>query len=231
MLTIILIVAPNLTVPDFELLSSRDVDPPIFAINFTANERPPTEIVCYLNGTLLDTMVYSYSRIVVSPLVPILVNVTVTFKTREAGNYSCEVTTNVFNVNIGKKPTTEPIIVAGKYHSYYNTNPITISLMITVLPTPVNVTSVKSSFETVTISWSTSSSSLEPLPYGYEVFYKIADDEETMIVDTRDTNATLDVKINHNYTVFVVAYYIDDTSLPSTASEVIEIPQSMCKTL
>ena len=104
--------------------------------------------------------------------------------------------------------------------------------MITVPPTPVNVTSVRSSFETVTISWSTSSSSLEPSPNGYEVFYKIADDEETMIVDTRDTNATLDVEINHNYTVFVVAYYIDDTpSLPSAASEVIEIPQSMCKTL
>ena len=119
MLTIIFIVAPNLTVPDFELLSSRDVDPPIFAINFTANERPPTEIVCYLNATLLDTTVYSYSRIVVSPLDPISVNVTVTFKTREAGNYSCEVTTNVFNVYLGKKPTTEPIIVAGKYNSCY----------------------------------------------------------------------------------------------------------------
>lgn len=110
------LVAPILTAPDFELLSTtRDADPPIFAINFIANRRPPTEVVCYLNNdTSLDIMLYNYSRITISSLDPVSVNVAVKFTTRQAGNYTCEVTTNEYDFsNLQYRPATDPINVAG----------------------------------------------------------------------------------------------------------------------
>ena len=92
----------------FTLISSRDADPPVFALSFNSSNGPPTMVTCTRDNTAIDTSLYTVSREVLrsqyvqngevdsvnasEPDMPDVTRVTVTVREREAGEYECTVT-------------------------------------------------------------------------------------------------------------------------------------------
>ena len=101
-------VSLGLTTPGFNLLSSPEIDPPVFTITFNSSDRPPTNVVCFRDGVNLTISDSDISRVGVSLFDSIVVNVTVTFRIREAGNYTCTVTSSK-----GDSSTTMPLAITG----------------------------------------------------------------------------------------------------------------------
>ena len=92
----------------FALISSRDVDPPVFTLSFNSSNGPPTMVTCTRESQALNTSLYTVSREVLQtqyvqngevdsvnasePDMPDVTRVTVTVREREAGEYECTVT-------------------------------------------------------------------------------------------------------------------------------------------
>ena len=74
----------------FSLISTRDIDPPIFTLNFEATNSPPTNVTCFINDTRLSINNYNISCKVIDGSRS-RTNVTVTVKTRLSGTYKCSV--------------------------------------------------------------------------------------------------------------------------------------------
>ena len=82
----------------FHLLTqSRYVDPPEFTLNFKVLYAPPTDIVCQVDENPVDVTALSrevtaamYVPSSYGPESPVT-SVTVTLRTRQAGNYQCTV--------------------------------------------------------------------------------------------------------------------------------------------
>ena len=91
----------------FSLISTRDIDPPIFTLNFEATNSPPTNVTCFVNDKILSINI---SRKVIHGLQSTS-EVTVTVKTRLSGTYKCSVS----NIK-GSANTTETI--KGLYIKY-----------------------------------------------------------------------------------------------------------------
>ena len=87
----------------FSLISTRDIDPPIFKFNFEATNSPPTNVTCFVDDTPLSINNYSISRKVIDGSRS-KTEVTVTVKTRIGGTYKCTVS----NIN-GSANTKETI--------------------------------------------------------------------------------------------------------------------------
>ena len=102
----------------------RDADPPEFTLSFDVRVTPPTYVTCEVDNTPVD--VTDLSRQVTSgeynpPSTDSpVISVTVTMRTRQAGNYQCIV--SVFRAS-GSNLTdvsTSPISVSGKITVYCN---------------------------------------------------------------------------------------------------------------
>ena len=82
----------------FSLISTRDIDPPIFTLNFEATNSPPTNVICFINDTPLNVNNYNISRKVLDGSRS-RTEVTVTVKTRLSGIYKCSVSNIKGNAN------------------------------------------------------------------------------------------------------------------------------------
>ena len=91
--------APNPVIspsPLFTLRSqSRDTDPPEFTLSFNVIVAPPTYVTCQVGNTPVDVAFLSREVTAGLYLPPSnatpVTNVTVTLRTRQAGNYTCTV--------------------------------------------------------------------------------------------------------------------------------------------
>ena len=81
--------------PHFNLpWQSRDTDPPEFTLSFSVRVAPPTYVTCQVGSTPVDVAVLRREAtgeyLPPSTETPVT-NVTVTLRTRQAGNYTCTV--------------------------------------------------------------------------------------------------------------------------------------------
>ena len=98
----------------------RDTDPPELILSFSVSVAPPTNFSCQVGSTPVDIAVLSrevtsreYLHVPPSTALPVT-NVTVTLRTRQAGNYQC--TVSVFRASGTNltDATTSPISVSGR---------------------------------------------------------------------------------------------------------------------
>ena len=101
----------------------KDTDPPEFNLSFSVMVAPPTYVTCQVDSTPVDVAVLSREVIAgiydpTSTASPVT-NVTVTLRTRQAGNYQC--TVSVFRANMAEGttntltfPETSPITISGR---------------------------------------------------------------------------------------------------------------------
>ena len=104
--------------PFFQLLLSVDADPPVFSLSFNVTNRSPTIVTCFVNNQNQfnvsdnDLIHTDYTEAMSNSL---LVQVSVIFRIRLSGLYTCFVTTD--------RITTTPLIstsivmrnITGKY--------------------------------------------------------------------------------------------------------------------
>ena len=74
----------------FSLISTRDIDPPVFTFNFEATNSPPTNVTCFIDDTPLSINNYNIYRKVIDGSKS-RTEVTVTVNTRLGGTYKCSV--------------------------------------------------------------------------------------------------------------------------------------------
>ena len=87
----------------------------MFSLSFDVIDRPPTNVACSVDGSLLSTSDYELIRTVTKAEDPIEVQVTVLFRRRLAGQYQCSVTTDKITVT-GETAVFTPIRdITGKY--------------------------------------------------------------------------------------------------------------------
>lgn len=79
------------------LVSSRDVEPPVFTLSFNSTQGPPTEVNCTVDGTAVSVPEEDLTRSVVEVNLPSVVEIGVTFRQRLGGMYIC--TVNLKGVN------------------------------------------------------------------------------------------------------------------------------------
>ena len=103
----------------FHLLTqSRYADPPDFTLNFKVLFAPPTDITCQVDGDPVDVVTLA-REIIAANYVPTsdgsspITSVTVTLRTRQAGNYTC--TVSVFRASKSNlaDAMTPPICIEG----------------------------------------------------------------------------------------------------------------------
>ena len=108
----------------------RSTDPPELILSFNVLVAPPTNVTCRVNDTPVDVadlsrQVTSGEYLPSSTSSPVT-NVTVTLRTRQAGNYQC--TVSVFRASMTSTTnsltdaTTSPITVSGKMTITLSTN-------------------------------------------------------------------------------------------------------------
>ena len=54
----------------FQLLSTRDANPPVFSLSFTVTDRPPTTVTCSVNGNSFTISDNDLIRVVESTMDP-----------------------------------------------------------------------------------------------------------------------------------------------------------------
>ena len=90
---------------------SRDTDPPEFTLSFSVMVAPPTNVTCQVGNTPVDVAVLSRKVTSGQYLPPSttspVTSVTVTLRTRQAGNYQCNV--SVFRSSMVHVDTTESL--------------------------------------------------------------------------------------------------------------------------
>ena len=95
----------------------RDTDPPELILSFNVSVAPPTYVTCQVDSTPVDVAVLSREVIAGEYLPPSttspVTNVTVTLRTRQAGNYQC--TVSVFRASGSNLTNTSalPINISG----------------------------------------------------------------------------------------------------------------------
>ena len=101
----------------FKLKTNRDADPPEFTLSFDVMVTPPTNVICQVDSTPVD--VTDLSRQVTSgeynpPSTDSPVtSVTVTLKTKQAGNYQCTVSVYRATGSDLTDVSTSPINISG----------------------------------------------------------------------------------------------------------------------
>ena len=96
----------------------RDTDPPELILTFNVSVAPPTYITCQVGSTPVDIAVLS-REVTAGEYIPLsttlpVTNVTVTLRTRQAGNYQC--TVSVFRASGSNLTdnTTSSISISGR---------------------------------------------------------------------------------------------------------------------
>ena len=85
----------------FSLISTRDVNPPVFTVSFNVSDGPPTNVTCTDGTNPLTINSNDLSRAIVNGPESVT-QVTVTVRRRQAGIYQCNVTNDrVDNGTIG----------------------------------------------------------------------------------------------------------------------------------
>ena len=100
--------------PIFSLLSTRDVNPPVFTLYFNVTNTPPTTVTCSVNNNTFNITEEDLNRVPEIFTNPIKVAVITTIRKRVAGEYTCTVrtdssiksfpTANTPGINISGKP-------------------------------------------------------------------------------------------------------------------------------
>ena len=108
----------SITTPtEFSLVStSRDADPPVFTLTFIVDRRPPTVVTCTIDGMMFNILNDDLSREVLVSIDPISVQVIVTVRMRQGGNYQCTVSNDAKN---GNTAMTQAIPVTGMSHTEF----------------------------------------------------------------------------------------------------------------
>ena len=104
---------------DFNLLSKRDANPPVFTLDFEVTDTPPTTVTCSVNGNTFNIPEEDLYREIITPTHSIRVAVIAKIRRREAGEYTCTVRTDTSVSPNGNKlpfltPTTPGINISGK---------------------------------------------------------------------------------------------------------------------
>ena len=104
-------------------------------------------------------------------------------------------------------------------------------LLLTVMDTPINFTSVRTGLYTVQLSWSAPASKT-PSVAGYEVFYTESGSDDTQSGGTT-TSTTICVTLptmGVKYDFFVVAFSNADNTLPSAHSNntTVDLSEFIC---
>ena len=97
----------------FNLLSTRDANPPEFTLNFEVINTPPTTVTCSVNGKSFDITEEDLYREIIKSTDSIRVAVTAKIRRREAGEYTCSVRTNS-SIKSFPTATTPGINISGK---------------------------------------------------------------------------------------------------------------------
>ena len=96
----------------------RDTDPPEFILSFNVVVAPPTYVTCQVGSTPVDVAVLSREvtagQYMPSIFVIPVTNVTVTLRTREPGNYQCNVSVFRSSGTNLTDTTTPPIRISGR---------------------------------------------------------------------------------------------------------------------
>ena len=117
---------PNPVVEEVSFIPStkpRDTDPPELILSFNVRVAPPTYVTCQVGSTPVDVAYLSREvtgdgRYLPPSTASPVTNVTVTLRTRQAGNYTC--TVSVFRAGMASTTndltdaTTSPISISGK---------------------------------------------------------------------------------------------------------------------
>ena len=97
----------------FNLLSTRDANPPVFTLYFDVTNTPPTTVTCSVNDNIFNITEEDLNRVPDISTDPIRVEVTVTIRKREAGEYYCTVRT-YSSIKPFPTATTPGINISGK---------------------------------------------------------------------------------------------------------------------
>ena len=97
----------------FSLLSTRDVNPPVFNLSFHVINTPPTTVICSVNDNSFNIRKEDLNRVPDISTDPIRITVTATIRKREAGKYACTVGTDS-SINSFPTATTPDINISGK---------------------------------------------------------------------------------------------------------------------
>ena len=97
----------------FTLLSTSDVNPPVFTLYFNVTNTPPTTVTCSVNNNTFNITEEDLNRVPDISTDPIRVAVTVTIRRREAGKYTCTVNTGS-SIKSFPTTTTPGINISGK---------------------------------------------------------------------------------------------------------------------
>ena len=97
----------------FTLLSTRDVNPPVFTLYFNVTNTPPTTVTCSVNGNTFNITEKDLYHVPEISTDPIRVAVIATIRKREAGEYTCTVNTDT-SIKSFPTATTSGINISGK---------------------------------------------------------------------------------------------------------------------
>ena len=76
-------------------VNTRDANPPVLTLYFEVTNTPPTTVTCSVNGNTFNITEKDLNRVPEMTSDPIKIEVTVTIRRREAGEYSCTVRTDI----------------------------------------------------------------------------------------------------------------------------------------
>ena len=107
----------SITTPtEFSLVSTRDADPPVFTLTFRVDRRAPTVVTCTIDSIMFNILNDDLSRVVLTSIHPISVQVIVTVRMRQGGSYQCTVSNDAPN---GNSATGQAITVTGMSHTEF----------------------------------------------------------------------------------------------------------------
>ena len=98
---------------EFTLLSTRDINPPVFILDFEVTNTPPTTVTCSVNNNTFNITAEDLYRLPKLTTDPIRVAVIATLRKREAGEYTCTVRTDS-SLKSFPTATTPGINISGK---------------------------------------------------------------------------------------------------------------------
>ena len=102
---------------EFSLVStSRDANPPVFSLTFVVDRRPPTDVTCTVDSVMFSIPDDDLSREVLVSEDPISVQVIVTVRMRQGGDYQCTVSNDA---PYGNSATSQAVTVRGMSHTEF----------------------------------------------------------------------------------------------------------------
>ena len=205
----------------FQLLSTRDANPPVFSLSFTVTDRPPTTVTCSVNGNSFTISDNDLIHVVESTMDPINVTVTVIVRMRVAGMYYCTISNERTDLTLSGitdiPSTTTPVrnITGNLNTEVFKVFKLNLLSLYIVTDVPTGLMFTRTAIASVLVSWSAPVTST---PSGYEVFVINTNDGTSQSDETTDTQLLLTLTSSDtNYTVLVVAYGED---LPSESISV-----------